>query len=95
MITAADILLRLYDRFSDKNWVCFTELRECAGFSGGGIRSIDFAAIHKWPSHGHKFVCFEIKTTRQDFLKELDNPAKRAPWMDAAHEFWFVAPYKS
>jgi hypothetical protein len=39
-----------------------------------------------------KRVCYEVKTSRADFLGELKNPLKRRIGMRYSNEFYFVAP---
>jgi len=43
-----------------------------------------------WPSGKLSRYAFEIKVSRSDFLKELDQPDKRKWAMDISNEFWFV-----
>jgi hypothetical protein len=39
-----------------------------------------------------KRVCFEVKTSRADFLAELKRPLKRRIGMRYSNEFYFVTP---
>lgn len=39
-----------------------------------------------------KRVCYEVKTTRSDFLSELKRPLKRRIGMRYSNEFYFVTP---
>jgi hypothetical protein len=39
-----------------------------------------------------KRVCYEVKTSRADFLNELKNPLKRRIGMRYSNEFYFVTP---
>lgn len=93
-VTAEEIVERLLSRYNPKEWLVFHELREGAGFQDGGpsLRTIDFAAVHRWSGHGHKFVCVEVKITLADFRREIANAEKRRAWHETAHEFWFAAP---
>lgn len=95
-ITAADIATRLEARYKAEEWLTFHELREGAGFQGNGpaMRTIDFAALHRWESRAHKFVCVEIKVSLADFRNEIARPEKRRVWVEMAQEFWFAAPAK-
>lgn len=96
MTTANDIIARLKARYSMEKWMSFVELRASAGCQGYGpsIRTIDFAAIHRWQSRDHRFVCVEVKVSRSDWRRELEQPEKRKPWQAMADEFWFAAPSK-
>jgi hypothetical protein len=62
---------------------------------GTGIyqgRWIDAVVFDLWPSKGLLRSAFEIKVSRSDFLRELQNPIKYKWATEAFHEFWFVAP---
>lgn len=89
-MNAQQIIERLHARFPSQEWIAVEELRETAG--ANSCRSIDFAAVHKWPSKGHRFVCIEVKVSKSDWRQEIDTPEKRAPFETRAHEFWFAAP---
>ena len=39
-----------------------------------------------------KRVCYEVKTSRADFLSELKQPLKRRIGMRYSNEFYFVTP---
>jgi hypothetical protein len=45
-----------------------------------------------WPSHGYTRRAFEVKISRSDFLRELNNPEKYQWCFKNFHEFWYVAP---
>jgi hypothetical protein len=55
-------------------------------------RTIDFYALNLWPSKAYLSAAYEVKVSRADFRRELDNPGKRAPWEKRASECWFAAP---
>ena len=53
---------------------------EFRGGTGWSVESrADAIAMDLWPSNGLELVGFEIKTSRQDWLKELKNPLKADP----------------
>jgi hypothetical protein len=72
-------LLRL--RHPPLEWATFTELHY-----------IDFFAFHMWKSKGFWRVAYEIKVSRSDFSRELNQPDKRLPAEELANECFFVAP---
>ena len=51
-----------------------TEFRGGTGWSV--LNSADAIAMDTWPSGGLELIGFELKTSRQDWLKELKNPDK-------------------
>lgn len=89
-VTVHDILDKLEARFPLPEWATFGELRDLAGFSTN--RTIDFFAFHTWPSKGHRRVAVEIKVSRHDFMREIEDPSKREPWIQRSNEFYFAVP---
>ena len=76
-------------RFPSPRWASFRELRQSTGFSGGEGR-IDFAAFSTWPSDGDRTLACEVKRTRADFMREIEDPNKRA-WVEKQFgECYFV-----
>ena len=60
------------------------------GFSAD--RHIDAAVFEMWPSKGLTRRAFEVKISRNDFLRELSQPEKYKWCLQYFHEFWYVAP---
>lgn len=87
---AADIIERLRNRYDPPRWAGFSELRDATGF--GASRSIDWFAINTYPSKGECYVAVEVKVSRGDFARELDNPNKRQLWESYCTETWFASP---
>jgi hypothetical protein len=60
---------------------------------GGSGRRADAVHIGLWQSRGagRIDVC-ELKTSRSDFRRELDQPAKAEAWWPYSSAFWIVAP---
>lgn len=58
----------------------------------GGTRRCDLLRIGMWASRGHRIIVHELKVSRPDFLKELEDPAKAEAWWPYCHEFWIAAP---
>lgn len=61
-----------------------------------GTRRADAVHVGLWQSRGagEIDVC-ELKTSRSDWRRELDNPAKAEAWSDHCSRFWIVAPHPS
>ncbi|MFF0736826.1 hypothetical protein ACFYVK_35095 [Streptomyces chartreusis] len=59
----------------------------------GGNRRADAVYLGLWQSRGAGDidVC-ELKTSRSDWRRELDNPAKAEAWWPYSSRFWIVAP---
>lgn len=73
-----------------REWAFFEEVRDAAGF--GASRSADAVAMHLWPSQGLALHGFEIKVSRADWLRELDNPGKWEGVGAYCDRWWIVAP---
>jgi hypothetical protein len=71
-------------------WVLLTEVGDGAGFQNRGWT--DALAMQTWPSRGLELLGFELKATRSDWLRELDNPAKNHTWQTRVNEWYLVAP---
>lgn len=87
---AADIVRRLESRYSPPEWATFAELPD--GTGSAHCRTIDLFAQNCYPSKRFLSVAVEVKVTRADFRRELENPGKRLVWERQANEFWFAAP---
>jgi hypothetical protein len=88
--TSTQITKLLHAKHHAPEWASFAELRNAAGFSAN--RSFDFWTINTWPSKGLKTIGYEIKVSRSDFARELENPRKRKALEEVCHECYFAAP---
>ena len=77
---------------SPSEWLFFRELRVGTGRQNGGAQRLDGFALNTLPHTGMKRVCYEVKTSRGDFLCELKHPLKRRMGMRYSNEFYFVTP---
>lgn len=89
----AELLARLHDHFikPGETWagaVCLTEVT-----APGGSRRADLVHVGLWNSRGAGAidVC-ELKTSRSDFRRELESPAKAEAWWPFCNRFWIVSP---
>lgn len=71
-------------------WAAFAELRAGTGYQRGSDQRFDVAAFNCWPSKRGYRVVYEMKRTRSDFRRELDQPDKRAQAEEFFHETWFA-----
>lgn len=55
-------------------------------------RRADLVRVGMWASRGTGIDVHEIKATRSDWLRELDNPAKAEAWWPHCNRFWLVTP---
>lgn len=73
-------------------WLFLRELRVGTGRRNGGAQRVDAFALNTLPHMAMKRVCYEVKTSRADFLSELKRPLKRRIGMRYSNEFYFVTP---
>ena len=68
----------LYDlvekKYPGPAWVVLAEVCNGTGFAAN--RWADAVAFGVWPSRGLRIVGFELKSSRSDWRRELENPAK-------------------
>lgn len=74
------------------NWVLFPEFMISVGYGYYSDRKIDLFAIHCHPSKRNERVAYEIKVSRSDFTREINNPMKRTAGMLFSNRFYFAAP---
>jgi len=80
-------------RYPSPEWAVVRELRAGVGYSRGVDRRIDVVAFNCWPSKGWHRLAFEVKRTRQDFKREIENPKKRKWVEENFHQTYFVTPH--
>ena len=91
----ATALLDLLERglhASKTEWLFLRELRVGTGHRNNAAQRLDAFALNCLPHLGMKRVCYELKTSRADFLCELKQPLKRRIGMRYSNEFYFVTP---
>jgi hypothetical protein len=77
---------------SASEWLFLRELRVGTGRQNGGAQRLDAFALNTLPHTAMRRVCYEVKTSRADFLSELKRPLKRRIGMRYSNEFYFVTP---
>lgn len=73
-------------------WLFLRELRVGTGRRNNNAQRMDAFALNTLPHLGMKRVCYEVKTSRADYLGELRQPLKRRIGMRYSNEFYFVTP---
>jgi hypothetical protein len=77
---------------SPAEWLFLRELRVGTGRQNAGAQRLDAFALNTLPHMAMKRVCYEVKTSRSDFLSEVKRPLKRRIGMRYSNEFYFVTP---
>ncbi len=72
--TDIDVRPLLRSHYPEKECVLMEEVSNAAGF--GRNRSADFIVMNLWPSRGLSLTGIELKRSRNDWLRELKDPAK-------------------
>jgi hypothetical protein len=67
-------------------------ITEAAAPGGAAPRRADLVRIGMWASRGTGIDVHEIKVSRSDWLRELDDPAKAEAWWPYCSRFWVTAP---
>jgi hypothetical protein len=87
--TEAMLLEMLQNTYKESDGHCvLTHVRSDPGTSFG-IRTADALSFGLWPSRGLYLTGYEVKVARNDWMKELDNPAK-ADAIGRRCDFWYI-----
>lgn len=86
---AANIINALAAKYRAPEYAFLTEVRNSVGFAGK-VRTADAMAMSLWPSRGLYMTGFEVKVSRADWKKELEQPEK-AEELARFCKMWFVA----
>lgn len=89
-VTSKDVLQGLMVKHSGPEWATFCEVANSTGIHAN--RRIDFLALNIWPSKGYAIHGFEIKVSRGDFRREMENIAKAKAISQFCDFFWLATP---
>lgn len=89
MLNASTIRHAIGRKFCQPEWALFHEVAEATGV---GRRRADAIAVNLWESRGLGIHGFEIKISRQDWIRELRDPAKAEAISKNCDHWWIVAP---
>ena len=70
------IILALKKRYAPPAWAFLPQVRNGTGYVRPVVRTADAIAMSVWPSRGLEVWGFEVKSSRSDWLRELQDPAK-------------------
>lgn len=88
-MTSAHIIQSLSAKYKLPEYAFLTEVRNSVGFSSR-VRTADAMAMSLWPSRGLYMTGFEVKVSRADWKKELEQPQK-AEELARFCKMWFIA----
>lgn len=80
-----------YKQGNTEEWIAIQEARSGAGFAGNAGQC-DYLVINAWKSKGHQIIGHEIKTSKADWRRELDNPKKSERFSRYCNRWWVAMP---
>lgn len=90
MMKTSDIKAALRRYYKPAEYALMFEVGNTTG--AGVSRHADAVAMNLWPSRGLLIEGCEIKVSRSDWRRELDNPAKAEAIQRFCDQWWVVAP---
>ncbi|MBV8069371.1 MAG: hypothetical protein JO270_05660 [Acidobacteriaceae bacterium] len=93
--SSAIVLLNVVEACLHKGaseWIFLRELRAGTGYHGNAAQRLDAFALNCLPHTSMRRICYEVKTSRSDFLCEMKQPLKRRTGLRYSNEFYFVTP---
>lgn len=87
-ISAGEILMAMYSRYEHGKYVIIPEAPQ----ANAGGRRCDAIAIGVWGSTGNEIIGHEIKVSRADWQKELEDPTKCEAFTKHCHRWYITAP---
>lgn len=87
--TTHDVRLALRRRFPAPGWALIEEVRNTTGYARK-VRSADALAMSLWPSRGLELHGFEIKVSRGDWRREINDPEKAEVIARYCDRWWVV-----
>lgn len=94
ILTTGQVKERLKQKFDKQGVIFLEEVRSGTGF-GIGMTYADAVIFQLWPSKGLEIEGFEIKVSRNDWLKEIKYPDKSENISQFCDRWWLVLGDKS
>jgi len=91
-IVQADLEFYLSKRYCQPEWAFFPQVRSSTGYAN---RIADGVAMNMYRSRKYEIHGFEIKVSREDWLKELKNPQKADEIFQYCDKWWLVISDKN
>lgn len=88
-MTEPQLITALRTRYPNGAYAFLEQVRNGTGFQRT-TRTADAVAMSLWPSRGLELHGFEIKVSRSDWKRELDDPAKAEEIGRFCHRWWLV-----
>lgn len=91
-VRGADMLAALTNHYRKPGEEFSGEILIAEPQSPSGQRRCDLLRVGMWQSRGLGIDVHEIKVSRSDWLRELDDPAKAEAWWPYCNRFWITTP---
>lgn len=88
-LSEPDLLHALGQRFCSPSYSFIPGVRNTTGYART-VRTADAIAMSLWPSRGLDLHGFELKSSRSDWKRELDNPEKAEEICAYCDRWWVV-----
>lgn len=90
-VKAQDIYKLLKKRYDDvRQWLCAGEVSNSTGYNA--CRRLDFVAVNCYDSKGYGIHAFEIKISKSDLRRELEDPTKHNIFFEELDTYSIIAP---
>lgn len=89
-MTEHDLLELLREKHPHKEWAFAAHVRNGTGWTKRVTRTADALALSLWPSRGLELHGFEVKCSRSDWKRELEDPAKAEEIAGYCDRWWIV-----
>lgn len=90
-VKARDIFKLLKKRYEDeRQWLCAGEVSNSTGYNA--CRRLDFVAVNCYESKGYGIHAFEIKISKSDLRRELEDPTKHNIFFEELDTYSIIAP---
>lgn len=90
--TSGELLAMIRAKYAPPAFAVITEVPNATGFSKS--RSCDAMAFGCWKSKGLTIEGFEVKVSRSDWLREIQDRSKSSAFERHCHHWWIVASPK-
>lgn len=88
-MTEPQLIAALRERYPTGAYAFLEQLRNGTGYQRE-TRTADAVVMSLWPSRGLELHGFELKVSRTDWKRELENPAKAEEIGRFCHRWWLV-----
>ncbi len=93
-MNTVQVMDALSNRHDAPAWAFLPQVRSATGYVNG-VRTADAIAMSLWPCRGIELHGFEVKVSRNDWVRELKNPAKAEDIAAFCDRWWIVVGHNA